>query len=120
MVVTFHAVTRLGAARHGYAASAVRSRARQRDLAERGFVVRTGHARFSGPGRRERNVVGELQRWIAGLVVLAPPLAYVLTLRWCLALRRAGAHPLRAVDAELVSLPTTADDPALAPGAERG
>jgi ubiquinol-cytochrome c reductase cytochrome b subunit len=63
----------------------------------------------------------ELQLWIArGLVVLAPPLAYVLTVRWCLALRRAGAHPLRAVDAELVSLPTTADDPALAPGAERG
>jgi hypothetical protein len=38
-------------------------------------------------------------------VFVAPALAYVLTRRWCLALRRAGAHPLRAVDAELVRPP---------------
>ena len=61
----------------------------------------------------------ELQLWLArGLVLLAPPLAYVLVRRWCEALRRAGAHPLRAVDAELVPPPRT--DDALATTAERG
>jgi ubiquinol-cytochrome c reductase cytochrome b subunit len=48
----------------------------------------------------------ELQLWLArGLVLVAPALAYTLTRRWCLALRRAGAHPLRAVDAVLVRPP---------------
>jgi ubiquinol-cytochrome c reductase cytochrome b subunit len=61
----------------------------------------------------------ELQLWLArGLVFVAPPLAYVLVSRWCLALRRAGAHPLRGVDAELVPPPTT--DDALATSVERG
>jgi ubiquinol-cytochrome c reductase cytochrome b subunit len=53
----------------------------------------------------------ELQLWLArGLVIVAPPMAYVLTRRWCLALRRADAHPLRAVDAELVAPPTATND----------
>jgi ubiquinol-cytochrome c reductase cytochrome b subunit len=61
----------------------------------------------------------ELQLWLArGLVFVGPPLAYVLVRRWCEALRRADAHPLRAVDAELVPPPPT--DEALATGAERG
>ncbi|MEA2154117.1 MAG: ubiquinol-cytochrome c reductase cytochrome b subunit [Solirubrobacteraceae bacterium] len=48
----------------------------------------------------------ELQLWLArGLVVIAPPLAYTLTRRWCEALRRSAAHPLRAVDAELRAPP---------------
>jgi ubiquinol-cytochrome c reductase cytochrome b subunit len=48
----------------------------------------------------------ELQLWLArALVFVAPALAYVLTRRWCLALRRADAHPLRAVDAQLVRPP---------------
>jgi ubiquinol-cytochrome c reductase cytochrome b subunit len=63
----------------------------------------------------------ELQLWLArGLVVAAPPLAYVLTRRWCLALRRAAAHPLRAVDAELVAPPAADEHPALAQRGERG
>jgi ubiquinol-cytochrome c reductase cytochrome b subunit len=50
----------------------------------------------------------ELQLWLArGLVFVAPALAYVLTRRWCLALRRAAAHPLRGVDARLVPPPRT-------------
>ncbi len=64
----------------------------------------------------------ELQLWLMrALVVLGPPLAYVLTRRWCLALRRAGAHPLRAVDAELLAPPPTAEPPeeALAKSAGR-
>jgi ubiquinol-cytochrome c reductase cytochrome b subunit len=62
----------------------------------------------------------DVQLWLArGLVLLAPPLAYVLTTRWCLALRRAGAHPLRAVDAELVAEPQIAEEPVLAKSAER-
>jgi ubiquinol-cytochrome c reductase cytochrome b subunit len=61
----------------------------------------------------------ELQLWLArGLVFVGPPLAYVLVRRWCEALRRADAHPLRAVDAELVPPPPT--DEALATGSERG
>ena len=61
----------------------------------------------------------ELQLWLArALVIAAPPLAYVLVRRWCEALRRADAHPLRAVDAELVPAPR--GDDALATGAERG
>jgi ubiquinol-cytochrome c reductase cytochrome b subunit len=61
----------------------------------------------------------ELQLWLArGLVFVAPPLAYVLVRRWCLALRRADAHPLRAVDAELVPPPRT--DDALATRADGG
>jgi ubiquinol-cytochrome c reductase cytochrome b subunit len=61
----------------------------------------------------------ELQLWLArGLVFVGPPLAYVLVRRWCLALRRADAHPLRAVDAELVPPPRT--DDTLATTAERG
>jgi hypothetical protein len=48
----------------------------------------------------------ELQLWLArALAVVAPALAYVLTRRWCLALRRAAAHPLRGVDAQLVPPP---------------
>jgi ubiquinol-cytochrome c reductase cytochrome b subunit len=63
----------------------------------------------------------ELQLWLArGLVFVAPPLAYVLVSRWCLALRRAGAHPLRGVDAELVPPPAVAEPDALATSAERG
>jgi ubiquinol-cytochrome c reductase cytochrome b subunit len=54
----------------------------------------------------------ELQLWLArGLVVLAPALAYALTRRWCLALRRAAAHPLRAVDARLVAAPGPVEVP---------
>jgi hypothetical protein len=45
----------------------------------------------------------------------------VLVRRWCLALRRADAHPLREVDAELVAPPPTVTEPeALAPSGERG
>jgi ubiquinol-cytochrome c reductase cytochrome b subunit len=64
----------------------------------------------------------ELQLWLArALVFVAPALAYVLVRRWCLALRRAGAHPLRAVDAELVAPPPTVAEPeALAKSAPRG
>jgi ubiquinol-cytochrome c reductase cytochrome b subunit len=64
----------------------------------------------------------ELQLWLArGLVFVAPALAYVLVRRWCLALRRADAHPLREVDAELVAPPPTVTEPeALAPSGERG
>jgi ubiquinol-cytochrome c reductase cytochrome b subunit len=62
----------------------------------------------------------ELQLWLArGLVLLAPPLTYVLTRRWCEALRRAMAHPLRAVDAEVVVPPRPAVE-TLAERAERG
>jgi ubiquinol-cytochrome c reductase cytochrome b subunit len=62
----------------------------------------------------------ELQLWLArGLVVLAPLLAYTLTRRWCDALRRADAHPLRAVDAELVAPPAAPGDGELAPALRR-
>ncbi|HUR84576.1 MAG TPA: cytochrome b [Solirubrobacteraceae bacterium] len=64
----------------------------------------------------------ELQLWLMrALVVVGPPLAYVLTRRWCLALRRADAHPLRSVDAELLPPPPTAEHPeeALAKSAGR-
>jgi ubiquinol-cytochrome c reductase cytochrome b subunit len=62
-----------------------------------------------------------LQLWLArGLVLVAPPLTYVLVRRWCLALRRADAHPLRGVDAELVPPPRVAEPDALATSAERG
>jgi ubiquinol-cytochrome c reductase cytochrome b subunit len=62
-----------------------------------------------------------LQLWLArGLVLVAPPLTYVLVRRWCLALRRADAHPLRGVDAELVPPPQVAEPDALATSAERG
>jgi quinol---cytochrome-c reductase cytochrome b subunit len=55
----------------------------------------------------------ELQLWLArALAVVAPALAYVLTRRWCLALRRAAAHPLRAVDARLVPAPRERRDAA--------
>jgi ubiquinol-cytochrome c reductase cytochrome b subunit len=61
----------------------------------------------------------ELQLWLArGLVFVGPPLAYVLVRRWCEALRRADAHPLRGVDAEVVPPPAT--DEALATSGERG
>jgi ubiquinol-cytochrome c reductase cytochrome b subunit len=54
----------------------------------------------------------ELQLWLArGLVFVAPVLAYVLVRRWCLALQRTDAHPLRAVDAELVPPPQTVAEP---------
>ncbi len=63
----------------------------------------------------------DLQLWLArGLVVLAPPLAYLLTRRWCLALRRGDEHPLRAVDAALVAAPRTAEETALGDGSQRG
>jgi ubiquinol-cytochrome c reductase cytochrome b subunit len=62
-----------------------------------------------------------LQLWVArGLVLVAPLLAYALTVRWCLALRRADAHPLRAVDAELVPEPPVAEEAALTNSGERG
>ena len=64
----------------------------------------------------------ELQLWLArGLVIVGPPLAYALVRRWCLALRRADAHPLRDVDAALVPPPRTVAEPqALAKSGERG
>jgi ubiquinol-cytochrome c reductase cytochrome b subunit len=64
----------------------------------------------------------ELQLWLArGLVFVAPALAYVLVRHWCLALRRTDAHPLRAVDAELLAPPrTAAEHEALAKSCERG
>ncbi len=51
----------------------------------------------------------ELQLWLArGVVLVAPLVAYSATRRWCDALRRAGAHPLRGIDAILVEQPRPA------------
>ncbi|MDX6704671.1 MAG: ubiquinol-cytochrome c reductase cytochrome b subunit [Solirubrobacteraceae bacterium] len=46
----------------------------------------------------------ELQLWLfRAFVLMGPIVAYSVTRRSCLALRRAGAHPLRDVDAELIA-----------------
>jgi ubiquinol-cytochrome c reductase cytochrome b subunit len=54
----------------------------------------------------------ELQLWLfRALALLAPPLTYSVTRRWCLALRRSDAHPLRGVDAIAVRRPGTGPVP---------
>ena len=52
------------------------------------------------------SIAYEIQLWLArGLVLVAPALTYVVVRRWCRALQRGDAHPLRAIDAELVATP---------------
>jgi ubiquinol-cytochrome c reductase cytochrome b subunit len=54
----------------------------------------------------------ELQLWLfRGIVVIGPIVAYSLARRWCDALRRTDAHPLRDVDAEVVVPPEPAATP---------
>jgi ubiquinol-cytochrome c reductase cytochrome b subunit len=45
------------------------------------------------------------------LIVIAPPIAYVITKRWCLALRRGRTHPLRGIEATVIDAPPGVDAP---------